>query len=484
MIVEIIDPNEFHEELKGCIVLPTDTIAKVLETEAIDPETVEVDTNSSQALYLTKLAETKTLNKGFQDNIKDIDLNPPTREGKQYGVSSVLIKGGKASPLSLLGITTPVKVSLHHSGFMFVTSELGAAAENQLFISLAETFRHVAIKTAGYSFSSDALRYDEIIVDMVDSLTASKVGGYCSLSGLTEEEDMWDYVSVLDLPTIYLGLIKSINPDGFNIIQACSNSIEFIDKKPAEKETDITTTEPEADNPSIDEEEFDIDADTTTKVEATKLVKCDAIAKGKVIPEELIRVNSKARLDLLAKRNVTPTDLSSYREQVFESDFDTLELRINERVVKIFIKDSSVARYIRLMHLVIADITETVDNIITEESVEYRRLKMFELFGKDELLKYANFIDKIEVEGSDAIVDDKALLSTLIGIGRDEEVKLAIVNAIKEFINKNTISVIGINEYKCPKCNMVVDDKESPIRSVIPLNLPQLFFDISNLRWG
>lgn len=95
------------------------------------------------------------------------------------------------------------------------------------------------------------------------------------------------------------------------------------------------------------------------------------------------------------------------------------------------------------------------------------------------LLRYAHFVDKIEiVDGENtAIIEERKdineILSRLSGNALSRRIFDVLINA---FINDSLVSVIGYPNYSCPKCGKAHATKNSPSRHIVPFDGLSTFF--------
>lgn len=478
---ENIELIEDLDSVEGYIPLPTANQSKIVKMESIDERTVKLTAKDELALGLTAIGIQNCTNRGVLDDYTEDELiSNPTHNGKSYGVSKVAIKGKPITARTRLGITTPVKVTLYNSGFIYVTNEISQSQENELLITMGELYKKIAIKTVGLSFSSDTLHLDGAVIDFIDKLITN--GGMSTLKGLPDGETIWDYISILDLPTIYLGLIKSINPSKFKIVSVCKNVLEIDDignnRDPDDKEDIVNenTTDSEViETSSIEDEE----------ITPTKRVRCNSVIRAEVIPDSLLHVKSN-RLELEQLINVRRTvdDLSSYRESVGLVP-EKITVNVSGYDIKITINDSSITRYLEINEMILMDIEESVDAIITSEDEQYKKLKELEIFDKNDLLKYIHFIQSIEYPDGQVDVTNREIIDGFTSISKFDNVREELIKAIKNFITKRSISIVGIPEYICESCNRPIGGEEERtgyFKDIIPLNIQNLFFTLYNLK--
>jgi len=462
----------------------------------IEVEEIQKDDSDDLAVVAAGLGLSTSLNKNF---IEDFDVEntsePVNAEDKKvYGVSAVKLSKNKLSVRSNLGITTPVKVALHHSGFMYVTGEVGTSDENSLLIALSELYKDIAIKTSGFSYSSDALAYDDVVVDFISTLVEGE--GWCSLSDIPEGNSMWDYVDILDIPTVYLNLVKAINPSSFRVLNACKNVVKIVDieKDETPKSEEAAPTAANGEVEMVEEffnisninggksEESETVVEKEEPIEKTKRMACNTIISSDVIPDSLLRVvNNRVNLPAIKKTKVSVKDLPAYKESV---GIKGTSVTVEEfgKTITFNINSCSVSKYLIVNTEIIEELTSAVDSILLEEKEQVKQLKISELFDKDKLLKYIHFIESADIDGV-PVTSTIDIVDLVKAVAEKNDSSDIVVDAIKDFINKSTVSVVGIAEYVCDKCKKEVKDEESPIRSIIPLNMQQLFFDLTNLKY-
>lgn len=485
------------EEIEDKVSFPTVNSKKLEEINSMSPEEVETTNEDDEAITVAALGADRAVNSGFfdEETTTTTDLRP-IHDGKPYGVSAVKLKSRKPGIRTRLGVTTPVKVVLYNSGFLYVTNEIGVDEENSLTVALAETAKKVAIKTAGFSFSSDSLNIDEVVIEFVHSLIEN--GGVTNLQ-VESGKTIWDYVSVLDLPTIYLGLVKSINPSTFTIVNACKNTMELTDKgsTPSTSSSDAGTKKEQVDQGDETGEGEDVqdddviqiakangDENNSAKSDKKKWIKCNTVITADVVPDTLLRYKpDRAYLDRLKKPTLTPEDLKNYREAVGLVD-EVRALDFNGMAMRITLSDSSISRYLQIGEYVLKSLTDIIDSVITEEDAESKQYRLSTLFDMDEVSKYAHFIKSITMPDGEVISEPEDIVEVTHTISKDENAKKKFIEMVKEFVSGRSCSIVGIAEYVCDNCKQKVSGgvEDEEFRSIIPLNMQQLFFDIYNLR--
>ena len=102
--------------------------------------------------------------------------------------------------------------------------------------------------------------------------------------------------------------------------------------------------------------------------------------------------------------------------------------------------------------------------------------------------KYEHFVDKIEIpdpNGGDEslmVVDRETITEALEALSTANEDFVDFEEKVLEFIEANTITVIGYPAVDCGVCKQVPETAEGRLRTIVPVAIDRAFFTLTRQR--
>jgi len=378
-------------------------------------------------------------------NYSDKALNITKHNVKAKGA----LTGGAAVAkfASKLAIGEYTSIPLWHSGFWITIRPPYDDDVVNLESALAGNEIRLGRDTSTLIYSNYSVVYNRILTDFIVShITATSLD-------LPNDENIMDYISVLDYYPMLLGLITSMNPKGYTFIKNCVNTVEL-------------------------------------KEDGTP--KCDYSVTGTVNPMNMLRVDRKALnkklLDQMSKRtpnSVTIDEVKEYQLSLNKTIDKTYEIVAeNGTVNKFTIGAPSMTNYINNGEAWINNIIDKTEKLFTEaDSDERKNTKVKDTLNAIILGVYNIFVKRIETDEGD-YVEDKELVDQVLDMLSSENTILnKYLDVIKEFIDTSAIAIVATNAFICPKCKSEQEVSASKaFKEFIPINALEHFFVISTLR--
>jgi len=221
-------------------------------------------------------------------------------------------------------------------------------------------------------------------------------------------------------------------------------------------------------------------------------VKCNYIVEETLNVNKLQFTNIRALTDWqkthMYSRQPKTKDLVSinrYKEELSKIQKSSIVLnKDTSSELKFTLKSPSIHEYIESGHKWISDIVSIVDKALGVNPNENERNKIITEYGQSSAMRnYAHWVDSIELDTN--IIDDRRTIDNNLNIlSADDVVREEFVEEVIKYINRSTISVIGIPVYDCPSCK-TIQSKETDVsiyQNIIPLDVVQLFFGLLTQR--
>lgn len=344
--------------------------------------------------------------------------------------------------LSHLGLGTLFQVPLWHTG-MWITFKPPSEAE---IIEINRVIQGDKIKLGRYTYG---LAFSNITSYTIDRLIEFALNHVYETTLKNEEVpigSLRNLIASQDIPSLLWGFVCTMYPRGFNYVRSC-------------------VTDPE---------------------------KCNHKTKETLNVFKLQWTNENALTDWqkthMSKRQPNSKDLASvnrYKEEL--SVIQKRKIIINEGrddSIDIVIKSPNIAEYVDSGHRWIGDIVETVNKALSAEARDIERNEIITRHGQASAMRqYSHWVDSIEI-GSNVIDDLESIEKNLNVLSANDEIRTQFITEVVDYINKSTVSVIGIPVFDCPVCG---SEQSGNINlphhtNVIPLDVIQVFFALLTQR--
>jgi len=382
----------------------------------------------------------------------ETDLSCRPLHVKTKGLSGEL-KGDVALAVlaSSMGLNENIRIKLYHSGFSVVLGRIENAEIISLITKLTVRKTELGKNTHGLVFSNETIIFSKIIVDFLYEH---------AISSTLKVDDFRPYIVFADIFVIFTSIMQGIFPKGIEIVRNCSNAI--LDKE-------------------------------------TKKLKCNFILKALVKPTNMINVDmrrfSKFHRDTLAvedKDSLTPDIIDSYQKTLRENQIEEYVIDSPDGESK-FIFGLQFPTYVKAVEIGedwLRQIENEKDELLAEEDSDGDEIeiKKYDELTKVSLLnRYRYFIKYISISSEDnkvVVEDDETIKKYLDFFMNDERYYNAIMGFYETFIDKNTLPIIGLPDYKCPDCQKTQEThSHESYKSIVPVNPYWSFFETCTLKY-
>ena len=322
-------------------------------------------------------------------------------------------------------------VPLWHSGFWVRFKAPSEAAILELYRALTEEKVSLGRSTYGLIFANNTSFSSAAMLNFCEEHILST-----SLA-LPEGESIKKYLSVLDLPTLFWGMVCSIWPTGVQYQRACTHDPE----------------------------------------------KCDHVVSELLDPSKLLFVD-KARLTARQVAHMTKRDKGSVTVEsltIYKDEFlngQPKAIKFNDDLSLVIAIDSA-QEHIDSGYRWVSEIEETYPNVLIQDEKE-RDDYLIKQAKATVMRQYAHFVKSLtymEVE----YTDRKDIEDVVGDLSADDDLRKIFQDQIKEFIDDSTVSVIAIPTYKCPSCGKEQREaKEGEyLQGLIPIEVMSNFFTLA-----
>ena len=147
---------------------------------------------------------------------------------------------------------------------------------------------------------------------------------------------------------------------------------------------------------------------------------------------------------------------------------------------KLVLGTPSIEDYIEAGQRWIGEITETVERALSVDTKDDERNRFIRRRSQATAMRnFMHWVKAIELDTN--IIDDRETIeSTLNVLSSDDGIRTAYNKAVIDYINKSTISLIGIPVFECPNCHaeQTSDTQLHNHANIIPLDVMQVFFGL------
>ncbi len=373
-------------------------------------------------------------------DVNGIKLSPSSPRLK--AIENQTIKGESAvlRVVTHLGLGTLFQVPLWHTG-MWITFKPPTDAE------LIELNRILMVDKNILGRYSYGLAYSNIVgytADRLVDFALAHVFDYTAKTNEISPEQLKSVISSQDIYPLLWGFICTIYPNGFQYQRACT------------------------DNPD----------------------KCQHVVEERLNLPKLLWVDNSVLTDWqkthMSSRQSNIKDRASvlrYKEELKSLSKKKVNIGNEGSEIYITITSPSVSEYIDAAQLWISEITQSVEQAISTDATPEEKENLIEAKGMSSSMRqYTQWIESIEFNGN-VIEDKETIAATLNVISADDTIRNNFFKEIYDYINKSTISVVGIPKFNCPKCGAVQESEQYPLLTeVIPIDVIQVFFDLITQR--
>lgn len=322
-------------------------------------------------------------------------------------------------------------VPLWHSGFWVRFKAPGESTILELYRALTEEKVSLGRATYGLIFSNNTSFSSAAMLNFCEEHILST-----SLA-LPEGDSIKKYLSVLDLPTLFWGMVCSIWPTGVQYQRACTHDPE----------------------------------------------KCNHVVSELLDPSKLLFVD-KTRMTArqiahMAKRDkgaVTVEALTIYKDEFLNGQPKLIKLSDD---LSFMIAIDSAQEHIDSGYRWVSELEETYPKVLIQDEKD-RDEYLIKQAKATVMRQYAHFVKSINYMDNE-YTDRKEIEDVVGDISADDNLRKVFQDKIKEFIDDSTVALIAIPTYQCPACGKEQRElKENEhMQGLIPIEVMSNFFTLA-----
>ena len=370
-------------------------------------------------------------------NTRTLNINPKSNKVSGESLQAFLS--------TVTGVGALTQVPLWHSGFWLTLLPVKDSDIINLEMELSENFIELGRSTSGLIYSNYSVIYNRIITNFI-------IAHVQNSSLKVPNNELRKYILIQDLYPIVNAVLHSMNPTGYNYIRSCINNV-------------VTD---ENDKP-----------------------KCDFILEAKINFKRLLRVNRSKLTEtmLVQMSNRAPSSLTidqvkEYQKVLASNLTETKVITAsNGAEIQFSFRSPTLDEYIIAGEYWVNSIIDKTEKLFTESTDDDVKNKLISEMTITSILgMYNSWLSKIDV--ADHFIEGfKDITLALETLSSDNKTLEEFVDNIKIYINDSTVAMVGLPNYKCPKCEAEQSESTSgDFKELVPINVVESFFDLATLR--
>ena len=376
-------------------------------------------------------------------NIRELAMGSNKPGGKITGAAAA------ARFYTELGLGGLIQIPLWHSGFHITLKAIKETELADLMIRIANNHISLGRDTNTLIFSN----YSVVLIRLVMEFVTRHIQS-CTLD-IPNINDITKFIKIQDIQPIINGLIQSIYLKGFNDVRTCINSLN-IDKNTGKPSCTFKMT---------------------SLIDPKKLLWLDRRALTDKHMEHMLK---------RGPNTVTENEVLEYQSTLRINKSKDIKVNTdNGKILTFTLNTPYLSEHIISGERWIKDVINLTEKLFTEDlDVEEKNIRVRKTSKMTLLNVYKHYIKAISLEDG-TTVDDEADISDLLEIITvDKTAFKEVLDSIKEYIDTNIIALVAIPNFKCPECN-ALQNEDAPnktFKDLIPINVLELFFDLSTLK--
>lgn len=339
----------------------------------------------------------------------------------------------KSRMQSLLGLGSPVRIPLWHSGMWLVLNTPSEGALLELDRRIGNEKILLGRLTNGMIFSHTSVYTSMHLVNFVLAHVHDATARFA------DPMDLKAMIKSTDIPAMIWGLMLSVYPNGYPFQEPCV-------KDPAKC------------NHVVEE-----------MLNLSKIQWTDERSLTEFQRKLMQRRNSK----------FTPEELKRYQDEQPYHQYKTVELHPN---LSMDLHVPSIQEYETLGTAWVDDIVKAVDRSTSGALDEKdRNAYIMEQASTSALNQYGHWIERLTLkrDGSTEVIEDRdSITENLTLLVSNEDIATKFLDGIGKFIDRATISLIALPKYNCPSCGEPMNAEYKAHPHLAPLDVMSSFFTI------
>lgn len=365
--------------------------------------------------------------------------------GNQMGISrprfaeSGTVLTGERAVMRLtaaLGLGTIHQVPLWHTGIWISFKAPSESAILELERRVGNAKTTLGRMTNGLVFSNTSVH---LVNDLVDFALQHVYDTNAKEMSPTYLESI---ISVTDIPLILWGLASAIYPNGYPYARGCINTEQV----------------------------------------------CNHVFEAMLSLSKLMWTNRSALSEWQTKRmhqrkaRMSDEDLKRYADEHKYNQESTIDITDQ---IRITLAVPTIEQYYNSGESWISNIVKVMEGAFAEDIRGDERDTYITNQGRlTNLRQYGHWVKAVHIEDTE-IGTDRDTIEHLMGVlTADEDSRKKTMEAVSEYINSVTISVIGLPKHECPVCkvNQIRKEEEKFSPYIVPIDVAQIFFTLLNQR--
>ena len=322
-------------------------------------------------------------------------------------------------------------IPLWHSGFWVRFKAPSESAILDLYRDLTEEKVSLGRATYGLIFSNNTSYSSAAMLSFCEEHVNST-----SLA-LPEGDSIRKHISVLDIPTLFWGMVCSIWPTGFQYQRGC-------------------TADPDNCNHVVEE-----------LLDPSKLLWVD---------KSLLTARQVAHMTKRDKGAMTIESVKLYRDEFLNGQ--PKSIKFNDNLSLVIAVDSAL-EHVESGYRWVSSIEDNYTSAMIQD--EKTRDEYIIRQAKTTVMRqYAHFVKSITYMDNE-YTDRQEIEDVVSDISSDDQVRKIFQDEIKQFIDESTVAIIGVPTYKCPACGKEqrAEREGKHLKGIIPLEVMSNFFTLA-----
>ena len=364
--------------------------------------------------------------------------------------------------LSIVGLGNNIDIPLYHSGFRITCKPPTQADFSKLEFDVYNAEVTVGRDTSGFITSNKKGFASDLVATLITECI------YSTTLKLEEGEDILNYISILDLNIILLGLIQASNPNKIDIQRPCSNIYTVKDEQVVCGKFVTGTLNPSkllfVNTDIINEDMISI---IGRKGEGS-VSKEDREYYLKIMRENTRRLQRIDNVDI-------PDKLRYYPIREDKTNFIDIQFKI-----------PSIYEYLNSSNYWINTVKSEIESIFDANTTERRQDIIERIIVNNNLSILSSNIKSLFIARSGETVDNiGAIIAYINSLNYGDEVLGELNSSIQRYVASSMFAICGIPNYTCPTCkkrqeiNSTVNDQ---FKNFIPVDMLDFFFKLTRHR--
>lgn len=387
-------------------------------------------------------------NEPFQDSMEAADSDwqqTVESQGQKLGISrprfaeSGTVLTGERAVMRMtasLGLGTIHQVPLWHTGIWVSFKSPSEASILELERRVGQLKTTLGRMTNGMIFSNTSVH----LINELLEFSLQHI--YDTNAKDLDPKYLQSVILVTDIPLILWGLASAIYPNGYPYARGCLN---------------------------------------TEKV-------CNHVFEALLNLSKLMWTNRAALSEWQTKRmsqrkaRMTDEDLKRYAEEHKYNQQRTVPITDQ---IRITLGVPTIEQYLNSGNAWISNIIKVLEGAFGDDLRGEQRDAYITNQGRlSNLRQYGHWVKEVHIDDAEIGTDRDTIESLMAVLTADETAREATLEAVAEYINSVTISVIGLPKHECPVCkaNQVREEDERFSPYVVPIDVAQVFFTLLNQR--